>query len=109
MCKFMKRILKAEHLSANECEVTGEVSRRSDASTMVLDGDAVGRKLFPDSRTEWLDGDLRLESVTPSGAVIVSSGNERFVVTEGEVFRTASYTLDGRHCWRYVFEIVREE
>lgn len=99
--------LKAKHICTNCCEVTGTCSERCEESIVELDSVDEGRKLFPDSDSEWLHGAVRLDGICPGGVTVASSGGERFTVVEGNVYRTSSYTRDGGHTWRYEFEIVR--
>lgn len=100
--------LKTKHISANDCEVTGARSEYCEESSIGLDPRSVGCRLFPDSSSEWMHGALRLADAVPSGAIVASAGGDRFNVTVGSVYRTSSYTRDGRHYWRYEFEILRE-
>lgn len=103
----MTRKLKARYSRSNECEVTGEVSTVNEYSEIELDDKAAGRRVFPDSNIEWLDGNLKIDHTTPTG-VVIATDSQNYIVTEGEIYRTGIYTLDGRHNWWYTFVIVTE-
>ena len=103
----MTRKLKVTYSRSSECEVTGRVNSNDEHAVIELDGATVGDRIFPQSDIEWLDGNLKLERITPNGVVIATKG-QTYIVTEGDPYRTGTYTLDGRHNWRYTFEITDE-
>lgn len=70
----MTRKLKATYSRSSECEVTGKVSSNDEHAVIELDGATVGDRIFPQSDIEWLDGNLKLERITPDGVVIATKG-----------------------------------
>lgn len=102
----MARKLKATYSDSNECEVTGMVSRSTECAETELDSNAVGRKVFPKARINIYEN-LVIENVTPAEVTIINtSSNERYIVKEGEKYRTGTYTFSGRYNWWFTFEIL---
>lgn len=97
-------ILIATHYWSNECEVTGKSSCYEEESIFQLEHANVGTSVFPNSNTEWLHGNVKLQEIYPE-EIILGTGTETFIIHRNEVYKTAIYTKDGNHQWWYTFQI----
>lgn len=105
----MKKLIKSTYYSGSVSEVTGETSSSHEETCFAIDALKPGDNLFPDSMTEYSDGNVKFEQTTPAGVIISAKGNQKFKVVEGETYTTSVYTRSGNDSWRYKFEIINEQ